>query len=71
MADELRLKGNAAYKAEDYSHAIKFYDEAIFNYPESHQDLALTYANRAACFLKLVILKKYSNTFIIRIVLKQ
>lgn len=54
LADRSRLQGNIAFKDGDIDFAIKCYNEAIENYPENHQDLALTYANRAACYLKWV-----------------
>lgn len=48
------MKGNLAFKDGDIDLAIKNYNEAIELYPNDHQDLALTYANRAACYLKWV-----------------
>ena len=54
FADKCRLDGNLAFKNSEIDSAIKYYDEAIKAYPSDHQDLALTFANRAACYLKWV-----------------
>lgn len=54
LATTARSQGNDFYKVGDTHQAITFYTEAISLYPENHHDLALAYANRAACYLKLV-----------------
>lgn len=39
----------------DYHRAIELYTEAVAGYPsDSGQELAVCYANRAACHMKLV-----------------
>lgn len=54
LADKCRLKGNLAFKDRNIDLAIKCYNKAIELYPNNHSDLALTYSNRAACYLKWV-----------------
>ncbi|KEG13450.1 putative stress-inducible protein STI1-like [Trypanosoma grayi] len=47
--DELKLKGNEAFKAKDYEGAIEWYTKAINVNPKSEAAAAL-YSNRAACW---------------------
>jgi len=55
-ASELKEKGNAEFKAQNYYEAINFYSEAIAESPE-HPDYdynkAVFFSNRAACMLHL------------------
>ncbi|KAH9582076.1 Tetratricopeptide repeat 1 [Trypanosoma melophagium] len=47
--DELKLKGNEAYKAKDYEAAIQWYTKALEINPKSEESASL-YSNRAACW---------------------
>jgi hypothetical protein len=53
-----------AFKDGDIELAIKCYNDAIDMYPLNHQDLALTYANRAACYLKWVLFTNFTLTLL-------
>ena len=54
--DQLRQKGNKAYKGEDYESAILIYSKAI-EISESNavkpEDITVLYSNRSQCYLKL------------------
>jgi DnaJ homolog subfamily C member 7 len=53
-AEEFKLKGNSAFKAQDYSSAIAFYSESIrLNPSESNY-----FSNRGLCYLRL---KRYKD----------
>lgn len=71
LADEFRSQGNKSFKNGNIDQAIKHYFDAIKYYPLNHPDLALAYANRAACYLKLVRIdiKTSFNINFIRVVL--
>ena len=54
--DQLRQKGNKAYKGEDYESAIFIYSKAI-EISKYHavkpEDISVLYSNRSQCYLKL------------------
>ena len=55
-AREAKARGNTHFKAGEYDAAIECYTMAIdstVNYAEADDDLAIFYANRAACFAKI------------------
>lgn len=62
-ANDSRIKGNQAFKENELDIAIKYYNDAILKYPANNPDLALTYANRAFCYLKQVFLGMISCKF--------
>ncbi|ORC93214.1 putative stress-inducible protein STI1-like [Trypanosoma theileri] len=47
--DDLKLKGNEAYKAKDYEAAVQWYTKALDINPKSEES-ASVYSNRAACW---------------------
>jgi len=62
LAAETKERGNAAFKAKKYNHAIELFSEAIARVPIGSEDysysLAVFYSNRAACNLQL---RKYES----------
>lgn len=52
-AKAIKNEGNRHYGRGAYEKAIISYTEAISLYPPGHQDIALAFANRAACYIQL------------------
>ena len=60
-ATELKLEGNKAFSAKDYSKAIEYYTEAIVLPDIPSSDLAILYSNRSASYLEKHFNKKTQN----------
>lgn len=61
MAVRTREFGNSTFAKGDWSTSIDWYNESLCSAPERSKHLALAYANRATCFLKM---KMYAECLI-------
>lgn len=58
VAVKKREEGNVYFNQSDFVHAIERYNESLCYAENGSEHLALAYANRAACFLKLRFCKE-------------
>lgn len=62
IAEKNRLKGNASYRAGEWSLAMAYYNESLrFVESGSQHLMSFAYANRASCFLQLKMFEKCLN----------
>lgn len=54
LAEEAKLRGNAAVKAAQYPEAIQEYSEALLRNPDDDMFCSRVYSNRSLCYTKLV-----------------
>lgn len=58
VATKKRKEGNVYFDQSDFVHAIERYNESLCYAENGSEHLALAYANRAACFVKLKFYKE-------------
>lgn len=55
LAEAAKSRGNKFFNEKNYEEAITAYSEALHLYPVDHFSRCISYANRAACHLVLVL----------------